>query len=308
MCINIFSRGRRAKASVFLPFTAMTMDGGDSFVHEPDNFVQFLLLLLPVLQAPQNATKIPTYQGPRNWATDMILKDLKSMAARMHKAERALQERDSANSNERTERDTAPTPEPRRRTNSTPPTKPDTEAPVDPPPEKRERVVEQPNGKPMKLDISSMPAALSELNGVFNRGYTDAAGQSFTKGPVFSHSAPPTVQALPESINCPTCNSKVKIPDGIAMMNRFRTVDTTPAGRDGPPPMAPLGPNYAAHASLPRAQELSLLETQVMEVARVCKAVASGDLTQRIDIPVQGATMVQLKDIINTMVRSTPSV
>ncbi|KAI5891245.1 two-component histidine kinase Le.nik1-like protein [Schizophyllum commune H4-8] len=280
----------------------MTMDGGDSFVHEPDNFVQFLLLLLPVLQAPQNATKIPTYQGARNWATDMILKDLKSMAARMHKAERALQERDSANSNERTERDTAPTPEPRRRTNSTPPTKPDTEAPVDPPPEKRERVVEQPNGKPMKLDISSMPAALSELNGVFNRGYTDAAGQSFTKGPVFSHSAPPTVQALPESINCPTCNSKVKIPDGIAMMNRFRTVDTTPAGRDGPPPMAPLGPNYAAHASLPRAQELSLLETQVMEVARVCKAVASGDLTQRIDIPVQGATMVQLKDIINTMV------
>jgi osomolarity two-component system, sensor histidine kinase NIK1 len=32
--------------------------------------------------------------------------------------------------------------------------------------------------------------------------------------------------------------------------------------------------------------------------------VARGDLSQKITVPVQGVVMVQLKDVINTMVRS----
>jgi hypothetical protein len=49
-------------------------------------------------------------------------------------------------------------------------------------------------------------------------------------------------------------------------------------------------------------EELKLLKAQVQDVARVCKAVADGDLSQKITVPVQGVVMVQLKDVINTMV------
>jgi hypothetical protein len=47
---------------------------------------------------------------------------------------------------------------------------------------------------------------------------------------------------------------------------------------------------------------LKLLKAQVQDVARG-NAVARGDLSQKITVPVQGVVMVQLKDVINTMVR-----
>ncbi|KAF8321300.1 hypothetical protein DL93DRAFT_2052095 [Clavulina sp. PMI_390] len=49
-------------------------------------------------------------------------------------------------------------------------------------------------------------------------------------------------------------------------------------------------------------EELKLLKAQVQDVARVCRAVASGDLSQKVTVAVQGVVMVQLKDVINTMV------
>jgi osomolarity two-component system sensor histidine kinase NIK1 len=49
-------------------------------------------------------------------------------------------------------------------------------------------------------------------------------------------------------------------------------------------------------------EELRLLKTQVQDVARVCNAVARGDLSQKITVHVQGVVMVQLKDVINGMV------
>jgi osomolarity two-component system sensor histidine kinase NIK1 len=49
-------------------------------------------------------------------------------------------------------------------------------------------------------------------------------------------------------------------------------------------------------------EELRLLKAQVQDVARVCNAVARGDLSQKITVPVQGVVMVQLKDVINGMV------
>jgi len=51
-----------------------------------------------------------------------------------------------------------------------------------------------------------------------------------------------------------------------------------------------------------QVQELQLLKDQVQDVARVCNAVARGDLSQKITVVVQGVVMVQLKDVINTMV------
>nr|ODO02759.1 atypical/HisK protein kinase [Cryptococcus depauperatus CBS 7855] len=49
-------------------------------------------------------------------------------------------------------------------------------------------------------------------------------------------------------------------------------------------------------------KELELLKAQVQDIARVCKAVATGDLTQKIIVPVKGQAMTELKNIINAMV------
>ncbi|KAF8811297.1 hypothetical protein BYT27DRAFT_7090091, partial [Phlegmacium glaucopus] len=46
------------------------------------------------------------------------------------------------------------------------------------------------------------------------------------------------------------------------------------------------------------------LNAQVQDVARVRNTVARGVLIQKITVPVQGVVMVQLKDVINTMVYS----
>lgn len=48
-------------------------------------------------------------------------------------------------------------------------------------------------------------------------------------------------------------------------------------------------------------EELRLLKAQVQDIARVCTAVAKGDLSQKMMVPAQGVVMVQLKDVINTM-------
>jgi hypothetical protein len=52
----------------------------------------------------------------------------------------------------------------------------------------------------------------------------------------------------------------------------------------------------------PSAVELELLKAQVQDVARVCNAVASGDLSKVITTPAQGVVMVQTKEVVNTMV------
>ena len=59
---------------------------------------------------------------------------------------------------------------------------------------------------------------------------------------------------------------------------------------------------YNNESGLSAEEELRLLKAQVQDIARVCKAVALGDLTQHITVPVQGPVMVELKDIINQMV------
>lgn len=59
---------------------------------------------------------------------------------------------------------------------------------------------------------------------------------------------------------------------------------------------------YMEESGLSAEQELQLLRAQVRDIARVCKAVALGDLSQHIMVPVRGPVMVELKDIINQMV------
>ncbi|KAG8940973.1 hypothetical protein FRC04_004864, partial [Tulasnella sp. 424] len=84
----------------------------------------------------------------------------------------------------------------------------------------------------------------------------------------------------PSSYFCPTCG---RAPSGDSLET------TADHHADGP-------------VVISATDELQLLKAQVQDVARVCKAVANGDLTQKITVPVQGSVMVQLKEVINTMV------
>lgn len=58
----------------------------------------------------------------------------------------------------------------------------------------------------------------------------------------------------------------------------------------------------AFESGIDAISELMLLNEQVQDVARVCTAVAKGDLPQKIEVTVQGAVMLQLKHAINIMV------
>jgi hypothetical protein len=52
---------------------------------------------------------------------------------------------------------------------------------------------------------------------------------------------------------------------------------------------------HRSDSGMTAEKELELLKAQVSDIARVCKAVAAGDLTQKIIVPVEGHIMVELK-------------
>ncbi|KAF7980985.1 hypothetical protein HWV62_5217 [Athelia sp. TMB] len=112
-----------------------------------------------------------------------------------------------------------------------------------------------------------------------------------------SASAPPTSHI--DHVMCPTCGKSIT--DSITMSKISTAFTGSPTGS---PLVVPPGPLAAAafESGMSAVEELRLLKAQVQDVARVCNAVARGDLSQKITVPVQGVVMVQLKDVINTMV------
>ncbi|KAH8103228.1 hypothetical protein DFH11DRAFT_1692635 [Phellopilus nigrolimitatus] len=104
------------------------------------------------------------------------------------------------------------------------------------------------------------------------------------------------VTSTAEHVLCPTC--------GRAVSDGFPLSQFLPDSREGSPLVVPPGPlaTAAFESGLSAVEELKLLKTQVQDVSRVCQAVARGDLSQKITVPVQGVVMVQLKNVINTMV------
>ena len=151
------------------------------------------------------------------------------------------------------------------------------------------------HGKEVKRSGSPMSISLEGLNPIdshrfYVRPHSSTGGNS-------SWSAPPSSHA--DSIPCPTCGRPL---GDNTLFTRLRTYN----GTEGSPLVVPPGPLVAAafESGLSAVEELRLLKAQVQDVARVCNAVARGDLSQKITVPVQGVVMVQLKDVINTMVRA----
>jgi hypothetical protein len=57
-----------------------------------------------------------------------------------------------------------------------------------------------------------------------------------------------------------------------------------------------------AESDMSAVEELRLLKAQVSDLVRVCNEVARGDLCQKVTVPVHGVVMVQVRNVVNTMV------
>jgi osomolarity two-component system sensor histidine kinase NIK1 len=154
------------------------------------------------------------------------------------------------------------------------------------------------NGVNMTISLDGLQSSIDPST-LFSRAYGNMKAyqaQAALHSPVPNgghSSAPPTAHAY-----CPTCGRSVSDP---IMLPGY--ADISP---DSSPLVIPMGPLAAAafESGMSAVEELKLLKAQVQDVARVCNAVARGDLSQKITVVVQGVVMVQLKDVINTMVYS----
>ncbi|KAI0031298.1 hypothetical protein K488DRAFT_52367 [Vararia minispora EC-137] len=68
--------------------------------------------------------------------------------------------------------------------------------------------------------------------------------------------------------------------------------------------LVPPGPlaTAAYESGMSAVDELRLLKDQIKAVASVCSAVARGDLSEKVTVPVHGTVMNELKEVINNMV------
>lgn len=99
---------------------------------------------------------------------------------------------------------------------------------------------------------------------------------------------------------CPTCGN-VSIPEPLVL----HSADDVLANSVPFDITSPLLPGSFEN-EISAVEELRLLKSQLSDVARVCNAVARGDLSQKITVPIQGVVMSQLKDAVNNMVRLNP--
>ena len=110
------------------------------------------------------------------------------------------------------------------------------------------------------------------------------------------------VTSTGENHKCPHCGHEL---GGFPFsQGSTRYPDYEPDSPSIVPTHGPLA-TAAKEGDLSAMEELKLLKTQVQDVSRVCQAVARGDLSQKITLPVEGNVMIQLKEVINTMVRLT---
>ena len=281
------------------------------------------------------STPPPRYDGPGDWQTDTILRSLSAVARRMYTAEEAVasikaSESWQANGPEtKKRRSVGDTPVPSSSSSQkdhTPsfPLQPST---MTPKPASAARngffsnrsdttinnadgsgdiemlaedatvgvadVDRAPSTRPISSRVQNMSLSLDNIPNNFD---VSKLSRTFSNS---SASAPSTSHL--EHMSCPTCGKVIT--DTITMS---RINGSFNGSQSGSPLVVPPGPLAAAafESGMSAVEELRLLKAQVQDVARVCNAVARGDLSQKITVPVQGVVMVQLKDVINTMVVS----
>ncbi|KAF4622058.1 hypothetical protein D9613_009580 [Agrocybe pediades] len=267
----------------------MAIDEQETPPPPTDTFKSHLVALLSIYElGPYNGAPIPRYEGPSDWQTETILRSLSAIATRMWTAEEVVAEFKGARSQlgeekaAELEKEIEDSSE-----SSTPNNKPVDNTPAN--------GISRGNGANMSISLEGLQSSIDPSK-VFTRAYGNmkahqaALAQANSNGGY--NSAPPTAHA-----HCPTCGKSISDPLMLYSNTPDQPLNSSPL-------IVPMGPLAAAafESGMSAVEELKLLKAQVQDVARVCNAVARGDLSQKITVPVQGVVMVQLKDVINTMV------
>lgn len=300
--------------------------------YQPPPFLNHLVALLSVYELGPSSTPIPKYDGPSDWYTGSIMRSLEAMARRMFTAEDALKAIQAS-------QNCGPDTKKRRSVGESPPlsssASPSSSADFssltnttskshlstgqspfftpttsldsvsvtseedvkddvamsssDSEPTLPNRAGGRHGGvrtpSPMTISLDGVVNPLGKANKVYNH--------NIGSGPT---SAPPSSHV--DHVACPSCGHSIT---DSAVMAKIASL----AGPSVSSPMViPPGPLAAAafESGMSAVEELRLLKAQVQDVAKVCNAVARGDLSQKITVPVQGPVMVQLKEVINAMV------
>ncbi|KAF7333366.1 hypothetical protein MVEN_02352200 [Mycena venus] len=268
-----------------------------------DPFKDHLLAVLSLHDAPRGAAApVPRYSGPRDWQTDAILRKVEALMKKAPATTSSTPTNSNSvlpitNANAKTNGSgkRPPTPTltnlpPNTITSSnghtTRPVSPDSEASYN---------------TALEDDESSTPELHYTNGSSSDSDYTNGNGSSTDELPGYTnHSREGTYThgshmdgmplMSPGPLTCPACGHRPLYP-GLDYAESPGVVPTGGA-------LA----NAATQGGMDALEELRLLKDQVRDVSRVCNAVATGDLTQKITVPVQGDLMVQLKKVINTMV------
>jgi osomolarity two-component system, sensor histidine kinase NIK1 len=294
-------------SSIPLPSPSTTTMTANGLASEPgDAFLSHLIAVLSIYELSPFSGPLPLYNGKTDWHTDSILRSLGAMARRMYSAEEQLS---AIKASHTWQTQNGPDTKPRR-------ISADATCVSSPSHSSQSSAKSTPSlgSSPTSevSDISTTDVDLPNGTGHPTSGteHPDAAPMSISLDGLDKNTPPHDLHhrnlssvSAPSSshiehAHCPTCGKTIT--DGI-IMSRVTAALGSPSGS---PLVVPPGPLAAAafESGMSAIEELRLLKAQVQDVARVCNAVARGDLRQKITVPVQGVVMVQLKDVINTMV------
>ncbi|KAH6901657.1 hypothetical protein BKA70DRAFT_1229813 [Coprinopsis sp. MPI-PUGE-AT-0042] len=270
-----------------------------------DTFHNHLIVLLSFYEMEQYTDRtlpVPQYGGPCNWEMDQILKSLSVLAKRMWVAEERVKglvdqgqqykgdkPRDDGETEKRLDVPsnmlTYPVDSSAHYTPLASRTRPSpTVSPVDSLNATDAVALSvnnlcngYPFAPPECIDMSP-PMTLSSVSLAREHGSGGTSpGESGVIAPLAQHEANQHFMVQPGGCSPSVYPSITSLPP-----------ETLTDAEDGPP--------------ISVTEELQLLKMQVTDVARVCNAVARGDLSKKITAPVWGALMVQLKDVVNGMV------
>lgn len=299
-----------------------------------DPFLAHLILILSIYDLPHSPSPIPGYNGPSTWQTDNILRALKTMARRMYTAEETLASIDalgnSENGPDALSAADIPRPIPFAKSSqaSLPRTFSDSSAASGPSSTTTRPLSSIPNSSssppPFPLHNVTSLVADVEQNVNVSESHSDRerpshavqlSSRAISSMPISldgsrsadcpkgllsasSLSAPPAPHG--DLVPCPLCGGTVG--DSISFSKVSSAFKTSPSS--GSPIVVPPGPlvDVACESGINAVEELRLLKAQISDAARVCNAVAHGDLSQKVTVPAQGIVMVQFRDVINGMV------
>ena len=255
------------------------------FVPEMDSvhpFLAHLVLILSIYDRSPSPSSIPTYNGPSTEQTDIILRALTAMARRMYAAEDTLNASRNSKIPDLSHLFSSSIPH----SSSSSPPSPHNATSLAADFEQNVNISESCSDR----ERSSHTVQLTD------RALDRFRSTDCPKG-LLNEFVPPTPHGV--FVSCPLCGSTS---DNIAVSNvssAFKTYSSPDFPLVVPPPPlidAPFESDMGA------VEELRLLKAQISDVARVCNAIARGDLSQKVAVPVHGVVMIQFRDVVNSMV------